>query len=66
MEWCKQRAREYLDKGRASDAWASMASDLGKHDETRGHIGLQLGMMKLMWGQLDTVESMREFIEGFN
>jgi len=44
-------------------AFASMGSDLNKHEETRGHIGMQLGMAMLLsgnWGE------MRSFIEGFN
>lgn len=38
LNWCKQRALEYLNPGQffsIDDAMASMASDLGKHDETR-------------------------------
>ena len=35
LEWCKQRAREYLANGDAQGACDSMLSDLGKHPETR-------------------------------
>jgi hypothetical protein len=66
LAWCKQRALEYIDAGDWKEAFTSMASDLGKHDETRGHIGIQLGMMQLMGGMLSDRESMRRFIEGFN
>lgn len=66
MEWCKQRAREYLDRGDCSSAWASMVSDLGKHPETQEHAGIQLGMMQVMGGMLNTEPKMRTFIEGFN
>ena len=43
-----------------------MASDLEKHPETSGHIGIQLGMMQLMSGFLNTPEKMRHYINGFN
>ncbi len=65
LEWCKQRALEYLDKGDRLGAWASMASDLTNHEDTRDHMGLQLGMMLHMGGHLDTVDKMRKHIEGF-
>lgn len=66
LEWCKQRALEYVDAGQLNDAYASMASDLGKHEGTQGHAGIQLGLMMLMAGQLSTPDEMRKFIEGFN
>jgi len=66
MAWAKQRALEYVDAGDVNNALASMASDLGKHPETEGHAGIQLGMMQLMSGYLKTPEAMRKFIEGFN
>ncbi|MFY9457669.1 MAG: hypothetical protein WAP23_01945 [Candidatus Spechtbacterales bacterium] len=43
-----------------------MCSDLGKHPETAGHLAIELGMMLLMGGHLDSKEEMRKFIEGFN
>lgn len=66
LAWCKERALQYCDAGNPQEAFASMASDLGKHPETQGHIGLQLGMMQMMTGGLLTVREMRSFIEGFN
>jgi hypothetical protein len=66
LAWCKQRALEYVERGDPKEAFASMASDLGKHPDTAGHIGVQLGMMQLMGGMLSDRESMRHFIEGFN
>ncbi len=65
MEWAKKRALEYVDTS-PSDAFASMASDLEKHAETSGHIGVQMGMMQMMVGGLKGREEMRRFIEGFN
>ncbi len=49
-----------------SQAWASMVSDLRKHEETENHIAIVLGMMMTMTGQLSSSEKMREFINGFN
>lgn len=66
LAWCKQRALEYVDAGDLPQAFASMGSDLGKHEETRNHSGIQLGAMMLFSGHLDTPEKMRKFIEGFN
>ena len=66
LAWCKSRAMEYVDAGDVSQAMASMASDLGKHPETAGHAGVQLGTMLLLAGHLNAVEEMRRFIEGFN
>ena len=43
-----------------------MTSDLNKHEETRGHVGIELGIMELMAGFLDTSERMRRHIEGYN
>ena len=67
LDWCKERALEYLDTNNDyPQAWSSMVSDLGKHDETANHSAIELGMMMLMTGQLNTSEAMRKFINGFN
>ena len=69
MNWCKRRALEYLKPGQyfsLDDAMASMLSDLGKHDETRGHVAGELMIQMRAAGRLGTAEEMRKFIEGFN
>lgn len=66
MMWAKGRALGYCDSGDLDNAWASMVSDLGKHEETKGHSAIELGMMMHMSGQLSTKPAMRKFIEGFN
>jgi hypothetical protein len=66
MEWCKKRALEYVEAGDLDQAFASMASDLGKHPDTESHMGIQLGMMELISGHLNSADKMRRFIEGFN
>jgi hypothetical protein len=64
LEWCKQRARKYLDANNPEEAIASMLSDMNKHPETRKAIEGPLGMIGLM--STRTVEEARRYIEGFN
>lgn len=66
LAWCKQRALEYIDHGDIPGAYASMTSDLNKHDETRGHVAIELGAMLLFSGNLSSASQMRDFITGFN
>ena len=47
-------------------AWASFVSDMGKHDETRNHIAIELGHQMYVGGMLNTASQMRQWIEGFN
>ena len=64
LQWCKDRALEYVDAGQLSQALASLISDLNKHPETQGHTAIELGTMLSMGGKLSTPEQMREFILG--
>jgi hypothetical protein len=66
LEWAKNRALELVDNGDLTGSYASMASDLNKHPETEGHVAIELGMMLMMSGHLDSPVKMREFIQGFN
>lgn len=66
LEWCKKRALEYVDNNDLTNAYGSMALDLNKHPETEMHPGIVTGLGLLQFGQLDTQEKMRKFIEGFN
>lgn len=66
LQWCKNRAMEYVDRGEINDALASMGSDLNKHPDTKDHAGIQLGMALLLGGQMNTVEDARKYINGFN
>jgi len=66
LEWCKQRAREYCDRGDAMNALTSMFSDLEQHPETAGHKGSQIGLMLMLGGQLSEPAEARRFIDGFN
>jgi len=67
LQWCKDRAIEILDsEGDVAQAYASFASDMSKHEETKDHSALELGVMMIFGGQLNTVDRMKSFIEGFN
>jgi hypothetical protein len=65
LEWAKQRALAYVERGDLQNAFTSLASDLRKHPELADHPGIELGMMQLMGG-LSTPADMRRYIEGFN
>lgn len=64
FDWSVQRATEYLDAGQADLAMASLASDLGKHDETRRILTPDLHL--LMFGEYTVagVAGVRRFIAG--
>jgi hypothetical protein len=66
LAWCKQRALQYVDQGDLHNAFASLNSDLRKHPETENHGAVELGMMLMLAGHLDTAPKMREWIEGCN
>jgi len=66
LEWCKQRALEYVDRGDFTEALTSMLSDLGKHPETAKHAGIALGVMMASAGLLTTRQEIERFIKGFN
>lgn len=66
MQWCKDRALEYADKGQIGNAWVSFVSDMKKHDETRDHVAIALGTAQFIGGMLNGPGQMRNFIEGFN
>lgn len=65
MAWCKQRALAYLPQD-PNQAMTSMLSDLGKHEETANHMGIQLTLMLKLGGHLETAAAVRKHIEGFN
>ncbi len=68
LQWAKDRALEYADKGDVANAIGSLRSDLGKHPDTAESIGLvdELMMPLVMAGHLSTPVALRKFIEGFN
>ena len=66
LEVCKKHALELVEAGDLRNALVSLGSDLNKHPETADHMAIQLGVILLMSGQLDTPAEMRKFINGFN
>lgn len=66
LEWCKERAIEYVERGEIKDAFASFQSDMRKHKETAYHKGLKLMTDLFMGGQLNKPSEMKKCIEGFN
>lgn len=49
VQWCKERAREYLNRNDLPNAVASMISDMSKRDDTRMPSALAvLGTIELM------------------
>jgi len=66
LQWCKDRAMEYVNDNNITDGIASFMSDMGKHPETEGHSALPLGMMLMMNGSLNTKTEAEKFIQGFN
>ena len=66
MQWCKNRALQYVDLGDIDQAMASILSDLRKHPETQKHAGGEMMLMLKMGGHLSTREEMRKFINGLN
>lgn len=68
LDWCKNRALEYVERGELENAFTSFTSDLSKDESTLGALEFQkeLGFKLLLNGHLDTPEKMREWIVGFN
>lgn len=66
IQWCKDRAMEYVYLGDFNQALASLFSDLGKHPETAGHLGIGLGAALMNGGHLSNEFTVTEFIQGFN
>ena len=66
LDWCKQRANNYVEQGDMQGAFASFQSDMGKHEETANHLALEMGTMLLLSGNLSSAHQMSQWIDGFN
>ena len=66
LEWCKQRARDYLARRDIANAVTSMLSDLSKHPETKKSSEGPLAVLGIMTIQQGNLEAAKRFIEGFN
>lgn len=66
LSWAKKRACQIIERNDLTGAFSSFVSDLNKHSETQNHPALELGLMLLASGNLNTPHSMRNHIEGYN
>lgn len=66
LQWCKDRAIEYVKSGDMNQAFASFTSDMNKHVETRGHNALALGNQLFFAGLLNTAVEMTKWVNGFS
>lgn len=64
IEWCKQRALQFLDTGDWFQALASLQSDLTKNPKTVNHGAIQLASSLALNRYLNSCDSVRNFIEG--
>lgn len=68
LQWCKDRAMEYVNRGDLLDAVTSMMSDLEKHPETsatKGPLGM-IGIMAAQQAQSGDRAAVIRYIQGFN
>lgn len=63
LDWCKQRAFQYLDLNDPTNAIASFMSDLAKHNETINHP--LLPSIRLIMDSTN-IEAVRKCINKFN
>ncbi len=66
LNWCKERANEYVENGDMLGAFTSFQSDMSKHPETANHLALEMGIMLLLSGDLSNQSKMENWIDGFN
>lgn len=66
LQWAKDRALEILEKGDITGAWTSFVSDMGKHNDLKDHMAINLGMQLLFSGNLSAKDQMKDWINGFN
>ena len=64
LDWCKQRAREYCERGDTITALELMFSGLSEHPETENHIGIKLGLMLIAVGNANKAAVLRH-IDGY-
>jgi hypothetical protein len=64
LQWCKNRAREYLARGDVINAVTSMLSDLSKHEETKG-VGRAMALVGILCMTEHDLEGARRFVDGF-
>jgi len=68
LQWAKDRALEYADRGDTGSAISSLMQDLADHPETAESCEIITGLMMplAMMGNFERPGELRRFIEGFN
>lgn len=65
LEWAKNRANEYIERGEIRQGLDSFYSDMNKHIELRKHPYLSIGAEMVFEGRLKNKKEVKKFIEGF-
>jgi hypothetical protein len=68
LQFCKDRAMEYVKVGKLVEAVTSMMSDLSKHPEfaSTGQALTGLGLYAAMQAQMGDRSAVVRYIQGFN
>lgn len=64
LQWCKDRANEYIKSGDGIEAMTSMLSDMRKHEGTEGSVHIGFSLMMMTKG--DDLGAVKRFVDGFN
>ena len=64
MQWCKDRANEYIKAGDGQQAMSSMISDLRKHPETADSMPMAIALMNMT--NAKDLSAVRKYVDGFN
>jgi hypothetical protein len=65
LQWCKDRANEYLNRGDILNGVTSMLSDMEKHEGTKD-VNPMLAMMGIMAVTAGDLPAAKRFVDGFN
>jgi hypothetical protein len=66
LQWCKDRALEYVEMGALEMAILSMQSDIRKHPETTLTHPIEVALLRMLFSQPRTAENVRHWIQSFN
>ena len=68
LQFCKERAMEYVNRGELLEGVTSMMSDINKHPETadKGGVLAALGLMACQQAQAGDRAGVVRYIQGFN
>ena len=67
LQWCKDRAKEHLEKGDIANGMASFMSDMGKHEETAKTMNNGLSKMICMQALMsNNAQECIRCVDGFN